>query len=46
MQLVGDALLWTLEQGVGTEWTDEVKNAWVTFYGFITKEMKTGMNLE
>ena len=45
MQLVGDALLWALEQGLGTEWTEEVKDAWVTLYGFMTNEMKIGMNL-
>ena len=46
MQLVGGAVLWALEQGLGEEWTTEVKEAWITFYGYITKEMKTGMNIQ
>src|SRR5688572_29253509 len=27
-QIVGEALLWTLEQGLGDAFTDEVKEAW------------------
>lgn len=27
--LVGQALLWTLEQGLGEAWTPDVKDAWV-----------------
>jgi hemoglobin-like flavoprotein len=30
--LVGDALLWTLEKGLGKEWTPAVKNAWTKCY--------------
>src|SRR6185369_1444239 len=26
--IVGTALLWTLEQGLGTNWNDELKQAW------------------
>jgi hemoglobin-like flavoprotein len=29
---VATALLWTLEQGLGERWTDEVKQAWTTLY--------------
>src|SRR5262245_19200859 len=28
--LVGSALIWTLEQGLGEEFTEEVKEAWAT----------------
>ena len=29
---VGAALLWTLEQGLGSAWTSELKDAWVEAY--------------
>lgn len=29
---VATALLWTLEQGLGARWTEEVKQAWTTLY--------------
>ncbi|NBW35505.1 MAG: hemin receptor [Cytophagia bacterium] len=29
---VATALLWTLEQGLGTKWTEEVKQAWIAVY--------------
>ena len=29
---VGEALIWTLGQGLGDDFTDEVKNAWLTTY--------------
>lgn len=31
-KLVGDALLWTLEQGLGKDWNEEVEQAWQTCY--------------
>jgi hemoglobin-like flavoprotein len=36
---VGEALLWTLEQGLGDAFTPEVKNAWATVYGIVSKTM-------
>ncbi len=36
---VGNALLWTLEQGLGNEFTDEVKTAWTTAYGIVASTM-------
>lgn len=39
---VGSALLWTLEQGLGDEFTDEVKNAWAAVYEVLAKTMKEG----
>lgn len=38
-QTVGTALLWTLEQGLGESWNDEVKAAWVTTYGILSDTM-------
>jgi nitric oxide dioxygenase len=37
---VGAALLWTLEQGVGSDFTDEVKTAWATAYGTLAGVMR------
>lgn len=40
--VVGAALLWTLEQGLGDEFTDEVKNAWGAVYEVLASVMKEG----
>ena len=37
---VAAALLWTLEQGLGPDWTPETKDAWVTVYGVLASTMK------
>lgn len=37
---VGDAFLWTLEQGLGDGFTEEVKGAWVVVYGTVSQVMK------
>ncbi len=39
---VADALLWTLAEGLGEAFTDEVKAAWVTTYGALSEVMKEG----
>jgi hemoglobin-like flavoprotein len=36
---VGDALLWTLEQGLGKDWNEEVKDAWAACYSILSKTM-------
>lgn len=36
---VGDALLWTLEQGLGEAWTEDVEMAWITCYTFLSEIM-------
>ena len=36
---VGEALLWTLEQGRGEDFTDEVKEAWVAAYTLLSSTM-------
>lgn len=40
--VVGAALLWTLEQGLGEAFTDEVKNAWAAVYEVLANTMKAG----
>lgn len=37
--LVREALLWTLKRGLGTDWNDEVEQAWVACYGSLTRSM-------
>ena len=44
MKVVGQALIATLEAGLGAEFTPEVKEAWTTLYQVISKSMKEGLN--
>jgi len=37
---VGEALLWTLEQGLGEGFTPDVKDAWVEVYTIVSSVMK------
>ncbi len=37
---VGGALLWTLDKGLGDEFTPEVRDAWATVYGALATTMK------
>ena len=39
---VADALLWTLGQGLGDEFTPEVKGAWVAVYTALADTMQQG----
>jgi len=39
-ETVGEALLWTLEKGLGPAFTPETKEAWVTVYGLLSTTMK------
>jgi hemoglobin-like flavoprotein len=39
---VGAALLWTLEQGLGPLFTDEVREAWTAAYGLLSDVMQLG----
>ena len=41
---VADALLWTLEQGLGDAFTPEVKDAWVVTYTTVASVMIEGAN--
>jgi hemoglobin-like flavoprotein len=38
-KLLGRSLLWTLEQGLGSDWTAEVKEAWTKCYDIISRMM-------
>jgi hemoglobin-like flavoprotein len=38
-ELVGAALLWTLEQGLGSDFTRAVSDAWTTAYGAVSQMM-------
>ncbi len=37
---VGAALLWTLEQGLGEQWTPDAKAAWSAAYGTLAGVMR------
>ena len=41
--LVGEALLWTLEQGLGESFTPDVHDAWAAAFGVIARAMLIGM---
>lgn len=43
---VGAALLWTLEQGLGDDFTPEVKEAWTIAYGVLSQVMIDAMSEE
>jgi nitric oxide dioxygenase len=36
---VGAALLWTLEQGLGADFTPDMREAWATAYGLLSSTM-------
>jgi hemoglobin-like flavoprotein len=40
--IVGDALLWTLEKGLGPKFTPEVREAWAGAYGLLSDVMQLG----
>ena len=39
--LVGKALLYTFQKGLGKEWTDEVRSAWINCYSILSGTMIT-----
>lgn len=41
-QVVGGALLWTLERGLGVAFTAEVKESWAAAYGLLAGVMQEG----
>lgn len=41
---VGEALLWTLDYGLGEAFTPEVREAWTEAYGALSLTMKMGTN--
>ena len=40
--IVAEALLWTLEQGLGDDFTPEVREAWVAAYSMMASVMQQG----
>jgi hemoglobin-like flavoprotein len=40
--IVGEALLWTLDRGLGEGFTPEVRSAWAKVYGVIAATMQAG----
>ena len=40
--VVGEALLWTLEQGLGEEFKPEVRSAWANVYDLLATTMQAG----
>jgi len=40
---VGEALIWTLEQGLGEAFTEETREAWIKVYTLLADVTKTGM---
>jgi hemoglobin-like flavoprotein len=38
-KIVGSALLWTLQKGLGNDWTPDVKNAWTQCYTTLADTM-------
>jgi hemoglobin-like flavoprotein len=45
-QPVAEALLWTLEQGLGSGFRDDVKNAWVAAYQLLAAVMQAGAHYD
>jgi len=43
-QTVGAALLWTLEKGLGSAFTPDVKAAWIAVYGVLSETMRSAAN--
>ncbi len=41
-ETVGEALLWTLEQGLGETWSPTAADAWALAYGFVAGAMQRG----
>jgi nitric oxide dioxygenase len=40
--MVGAALLWTLEKGLGADWNEDTAAAWAACYGIIAGQMMQG----
>ena len=40
--IVADALMWTLERGLGDAFTPEVRSAWAKVYGLLAGTMQSG----
>ena len=42
--VVGEALLWTLEQGLGDDWNSDLSDAWASAYGVLSTTMIDAAN--
>jgi len=42
--VVGAALIWTLKQGLGADWTAEVEDAWINCYKILSDTMIKAAN--
>jgi hemoglobin-like flavoprotein len=42
--IVGDALMWTLQRGLGDAFTPEVRSAWAKIYALLAATMQSGAN--
>lgn len=42
---MGHAFLGVVQEALGVKFTDEVKDAYMAFYGMMAKEMKEGLNI-
>jgi hemoglobin-like flavoprotein len=40
--IVGDALMWTLDRGLGEAFTSDVRSAWAKVYGVLAGTMQVG----
>lgn len=45
-QMVGDALMWTLEHGLGKDWNNQVKEAWRICYKTLSDTMIDATRVE
>jgi hemoglobin-like flavoprotein len=43
-KMVGDALLWTLEKGLGDDWNADTEAAWTTCYTLLAETMINAAN--
>ena len=39
-EAVGQSLIWTLEQGLGKDWNEEIRDAWTACYAMISMKMQ------
>ena len=40
-----DSLIWTLQKGLGPEWTAEIEQAWKTFYQLLTGKLNNTLTI-
>ena len=43
---VAEALLWTLDKGLGSAFTPDVRHSWIVAYGILAETMKAAANKE